>query len=205
MQTSRRRVALIVVSMVAFSAAVLVPIAGAGTNPTPLHQENTAWRSGLPEQPSASDQQVAEMQFVSYTTTVLANEEAALQAIAAQQAAEAAARAAAERATIPTAPSTATTYQSTPSSSGACGAVDQISPGPAALAESQGVPCAWVATAVCEESGRDDPYAGVFGILEWNGFGSYPAAGAAPLDVQLGWESAHGQGPPDAPGQCHSY
>jgi hypothetical protein len=100
----------------------------------------------------------------------------------------------------PSSPTTTTT-----GATGACGAEDQISPGPAALAESQGVPCAWVPTAVCEESGRDDPYAGFFGILEWQGYGGYSAAGAAPLSVQLGWEAAHGQGPPDAPGQCAGY
>ena len=68
-----------------------------------------------------------------------------------------------------------------------------------------GIPSDWWPTALCEEGGRDDPYAGYFGILEWQGFGGYATAGAAPLSVQLGWEAAHGQGPPDAPGQCHSY
>jgi hypothetical protein len=67
------------------------------------------------------------------------------------------------------------------------------------------MPAAWVPTALCEESGRDDPYAGFFGILEWNHFDGYPTAGSAPLAVQLAWEAAHGQGPPDAPGQCHGY
>jgi hypothetical protein len=67
------------------------------------------------------------------------------------------------------------------------------------------MPAAWVATARCEEGGRNDPYAGYFGILEWNGFDGYPTAGSAPLSVQLAWEAAHGQGPPDAPGRCHSY
>jgi hypothetical protein len=67
------------------------------------------------------------------------------------------------------------------------------------------MPAAWVPTALCEEGGRDDPRAGFFGILEWNGFDGYSTAGSAPLSVQLAWEAAHGQGPPDAPGQCHSY
>jgi hypothetical protein len=67
------------------------------------------------------------------------------------------------------------------------------------------IPAAWVPTAICEEDGRDDPYAGYFGILAWGGFDGYPTAGSAPLSVQLAWEAAHGQGPPDAPGQCHSY
>jgi hypothetical protein len=67
------------------------------------------------------------------------------------------------------------------------------------------MPAAWMATAKCEEGGRNDPYAGYFGILEWNHFDGYPTAGSAPLSVQLAWESAHGQGPPDAPGQCHGY
>jgi len=67
------------------------------------------------------------------------------------------------------------------------------------------MPAAWRATAMCEEGGRNDPRAGYFGILEWHGFGGYPTAGSAPLSVQLAWEAAHGQGPPDAPGRCHSY
>jgi len=67
------------------------------------------------------------------------------------------------------------------------------------------MPAAWEATAMCEEGGRNDPRAGYFGILEWHGFGGYPTAGSAPLSVQLAWEAAHGQGPPDAPGRCHAY
>ena len=67
------------------------------------------------------------------------------------------------------------------------------------------IPAAWLPTAMCEESGRDDPNYGYFGIKAWNGFDGYRSAGSAPLSVQLAWESAHGQGPPDAPGQCHSY
>jgi hypothetical protein len=67
------------------------------------------------------------------------------------------------------------------------------------------MPAAWAATAMCEEGGRNDPRAGYFGILEWHGFGGYPTAGSAPLSVQLAWEAAHGQGPPDAPGRCHAY
>ena len=39
------------------------------------------------------------------------------------------------------------------------------------------MPAAWLATAICEEGGRDDPYAGYFGIREWNGFDGYPTAG----------------------------
>ena len=60
-------------------------------------------------------------------------------------------------------------------------------------------------TAICEEGGRNDPYAGYFGILEWNGFDGYPTAGSAPLSVQLAWEARNVGGPPDAPGQCHGY
>ena len=67
------------------------------------------------------------------------------------------------------------------------------------------MPAAWEATAMCEEGGRDDPFAGYFGILQWHGFDGYPTAGSAPLSVQLAWEAAHGQGPPDAPGRCHAY
>jgi hypothetical protein len=75
----------------------------------------------------------------------------------------------------------------------------------AVAAQEQTIPAAWMPTAICEEGGRDNPYAGYFGILEWNGFDGYPTAGSAPLTVQLAWESAHGQGPPAAPGQCHGY
>jgi hypothetical protein len=74
-----------------------------------------------------------------------------------------------------------------------------------AVAQANTMPAAWEATATCEEGGRNDPYAGYFGILEWNGFDGYPTAGSAPLSVQLAWESAHGISPPDAPGQCHGY
>ncbi len=74
-----------------------------------------------------------------------------------------------------------------------------------ALANENPMPAAWQATANCEEGGRDDPNAGYFGILEWNGFDGYPTAGSAPLSVQLAWESAHGISPPDGRGQCHGY
>ena len=75
----------------------------------------------------------------------------------------------------------------------------------AVAAQEQTIPAAWMPTAVCEEGGRNDPNAGYFGILEWNGFDGYPTAGSAPLSVQLAWEAAHGQGPPDGPGDCHGY
>jgi hypothetical protein len=75
----------------------------------------------------------------------------------------------------------------------------------AAVASANTMPAAWEATAICEEGGRNDPNYGYFGIKEWNGFGGYARAGSAPLSTQLAWESAHGQGPPDAPGRCHSY
>jgi hypothetical protein len=67
------------------------------------------------------------------------------------------------------------------------------------------MPAAWLPTAICEEGGRNDPSAGYFGIKEWNGFDGYPTAGSAPLSVQLAWEAQYIGGPPDAPGQCHSY
>ena len=67
------------------------------------------------------------------------------------------------------------------------------------------IPAAWVPTAMCEEGMRDDPNYGYFGIQEWNGFGGYSNAGAAPLSVQLQWEYTYQHYPPDAPGQCHSY
>ena len=53
--------------------------------------------------------------------------------------------------------------------------------------------------------GRNDPSAGYFGILEWHHFDGYPTAGSAPLSVQLAWEARYVEGPPDAPGHCHSY
>jgi len=75
----------------------------------------------------------------------------------------------------------------------------------AVAAQEHTIPAAWLATAMCEEGGRDDPYAGYFGILEWHHFDGYPTAGSAPLSVQLAWEAQYVGGPPDAPGHCHSY
>ena len=75
----------------------------------------------------------------------------------------------------------------------------------AVAAQQQTIPAAWMPTAICEEGGRNDPYAGYFGILAWNHFDGYPTAGSAPLSVQLAWEARFIGGPPDAPGQCHSY
>ena len=76
----------------------------------------------------------------------------------------------------------------------------------AVAASSQNViPAAWQATAMCEEGGRNDPVAGYFGILAWNGFDGYPTAGSAPLSVQLAWEATYIGAPPDTPGHCHSY
>jgi hypothetical protein len=67
------------------------------------------------------------------------------------------------------------------------------------------IPAAWMPTAICEESGRDDPNYGYFGIKEWDGFDGYPSAGSAPLSVQLAWETRYIGAPPDAPGRCHGY
>ena len=67
------------------------------------------------------------------------------------------------------------------------------------------IPAAWMATAMCEEGGHDNPVAGYFGILEWNGFEGYPTAGSAPLSVQLAWEATYIGAPPDTPGHCHGY
>jgi hypothetical protein len=75
----------------------------------------------------------------------------------------------------------------------------------AAYVQANTMPAAWQATAMCEEGGRNDPNYGYFGIKAWHGFGGYRTAGSAPLSVQLAWEAAHGQGPPDAPGHCHAY
>jgi hypothetical protein len=75
----------------------------------------------------------------------------------------------------------------------------------AVAAQENTMPAAWSATAICEEGGRNDPYAGYFGILEWHSFDGYPTAGSAPLSVQLAWEARYIGGPPDTPGHCHSY
>lgn len=75
----------------------------------------------------------------------------------------------------------------------------------AVAAQEHTIPAAWMATAICEEAGRNDPYAGYFGILEWHHFDGYPTAGSAPLSVQLAWEARYVGGPPDAPGHCNSY
>jgi hypothetical protein len=75
----------------------------------------------------------------------------------------------------------------------------------AVAAQENTIPAAWMPTAICEEGGRNNAYAGYFGILEWHHFDGYPTAGSAPASVQLAWEAAHGQGPPDAPGECHGY
>ena len=75
----------------------------------------------------------------------------------------------------------------------------------AVAAQENTMPAAWLATAICEEGGRNDPYAGYFGILEWHYFDGYPTAGSAPLSVQLAWEARNVGGPPDTPGHCHSY
>ena len=46
---------------------------------------------------------------------------------------------------------------------------------------------------------------GTSGSSSGTRFDGYPTAGSAPLSVQLAWEARHVGGPPDAPGQCHSY
>lgn len=112
--------------------------------------------------------------------------------------------------TVPVGPSSAPTPTTIP--------VAVASPPPAGLTPSAStndiIPPEWMPTAICEEGGRNDPYAGYFGILEWSGapgwhgqpFMGYPTAGSAPASVQLQWEAAVGQTtPPDAPGQCHGY
>ena len=48
------------------------------------------------------------------------------------------------------------------------------------------IPAAWLATAICEEGGRDDPTSGYFGIKEWNGFDGYPTAGQRAADSAAG-------------------
>jgi soluble lytic murein transglycosylase-like protein len=180
------RVALIAICTTA-ALAVAVPVIYPGAA-APIHQERTSWttswRTGLPEQPSASDQQVAEQQFVSYTTTVLANEEAALRAIAAQQAAEAAARAAAAQATTRTAQSTATTSQPTQSYGGEIPSV--------------GDPSVW-ACIIRHESGGNpgavNPSSGAGGLFQflpstWWGLGGSGLPENAPVAVQVAMAAA---------------
>lgn len=193
------RVALITAICLAALSAVMYP---ALASPDPK-EAPASWKSSLAVASPLPSQLLSNQSLqplaVFATAVTAAQENQAAAAFAAAARSLEASSSPTPTASGPSAPAAT----STPT--GACGAEDSISPGPASKAEAAGVPCAWVPTAVCEESGNDDPYAGYFGILEWNGFGGYPAAGQAPLDVQLGWESAHGQGPPDAPGQCHSY
>lgn len=157
----------------------------------------------LPPIPSDRDQMThIRAEYTAYTTTVLMNDEAALRTLSAAEAQAQASARAARAAEMSTAHYTATTSPPTQSSSAnSCDPYSSL----AGVALAEGIPCAWVPSAICEESARDDAYAGYFGILEWQGFDGYPSAGAAPLSAQLGWEAAHGQGPPDAPGQCHDY
>jgi hypothetical protein len=75
----------------------------------------------------------------------------------------------------------------------------------AVAAQEHTIPGAWLATAICEEGGRNDPSAGYFGILAWHHFDGYPTAGSAPLSVQLAWEVRYVGRPPDVPGHCHGY
>ena len=91
--------------------------------------------------------------------------------------------------------------QQTPPPIAPAAPIVQSSPGP------NGIPAAWWPTALCEEGGNNSPTFGYFGILpsSWNGYNGYATAGAAPLSVQLAWEASYIGGPPDAPGQCHSY
>ena len=170
-----------------FISAPLTYSSATSTNQEKIHQ----WTSSRPLAkpihsviPIPTDQQVqTNLKHQKFQIVVAARIAAYTAAVtAAQQAAAAAAQAAAAARTTtppPSAPRTSTS--------------------------SSGIPAAWMATAICEEGGRNDPYAGYFGILEWHGFDGYPTAGSAPLSVQLAWEASIGQGPPDAPGQCHSY
>ena len=119
----RHRVALIAATLATFGAAVGIPLAADSSAQQQPQEATTVWKSPSPVPVVPSDQQIRmqlHAQFVSYTTTVLHNEEAALRTLAAaQQAAEATAAArAAQEASTRTAPSTATTYQPTPSAPG---------------------------------------------------------------------------------------
>lgn len=195
----KHRVALIIITLVAVLAAVAPSMAD-----TSATTQETSWTSSVPH---LTPQRTMLLNSQSLRPlAVFATAVADNQAAQAFATAEANVRASMEAASYSTPRASGPSVPaSTSAPTGACGAEDSIAPAAAARAEAAGVPCAWVPTAVCEEQGNDDPYAGYFGILEWQGYGGYPQAGAAPLDVQLGWESAHGQGPPDAPGQCHSY
>jgi hypothetical protein len=196
----RHRYAL-AIPAAAFVAAVALLTTGALDAPSPEEQP-AVWTSAHPS-PTTHSQVLASSDlaplgaYLGALYTAQAHQ--AARAFAAASAAEHAATASVTPAGSPAPPA------STTAPPGACGAEDSIAPAAAARAEAAGVPCAWVPTAVCEEGGTDDAADGFFGIQEWLGYGGYAAAGAAPLQVQLGWESAHGQGPPDAPGHCHGY
>lgn len=170
-------------ALAGITAAITVAVLSSAPSKEVAPSESSALavsRQTILTLPAPSDQDsmmAVRAQFTSYVTTTLTQEAATLRTFAAAEARQRQLRA------------SATTSSTTP-----------------APATSGGeVPAAWIPTATCEEGGRNDPYAGYFGILEWNHFDGYPTAGSAPVNVQLDWEAAHGQGPPDAPGECHGY
>lgn len=200
----RHRHALMIAIPVALVATVFTVFASSGATPK---EEATAWTSSPASQTIHSSPRTDLLTTQSLMPlAVFATAVESAQAQEAAQAAQAAANALALReaassqtqaASGPSAPATTST---TPD-----GCAPSYQAMQDARAAAAGVPCAWIPTAICEEQGYDDANYGYFGIQSWNGFDGYPNAGAAPLDVQLGWEAAHGQGPPDAPGQCHGY
>lgn len=195
----RHRVALITAAALVASVAIALPVASSGTDPTgTAHQEATVW-SSTPIPPSVTDQQAMtheRAQFTAYTTTVISNEKAALQALAVIQAAQAAAaaKAAAARAEATRATSGSTSPTSTttppPVTSGGSGVDQLLTDAPAYVVnafhciayghESGGNP-----TAINPTSGDSGLYQ--FNVNTWlgNGGGQFaPQAYEAPVWAQ---------------------
>lgn len=196
------RVALIVIFSFIATLCVVLPTLPGNAGST-RHQESTTWTSSAPAASPLPTQQLSNQSLQPLATFATAVAHAQQAQAAAQAAASAARLSMAASSPTPTAngPS-APAVTSTPAPGGCAPSYQAAQE---ARAEAAGVPCAWVPTAICEEQGYDDANYGYFGIQSWEGYGGYPNAGSAPLSVQLGWEAAHGQGPPDAPGQCHGY
>jgi hypothetical protein len=211
----KRRHALITSTLAALGAVLAMTAGAYALGTATVTTKEASWTSShrsptTPWQPNSPDlptrHQLA-LPLIHLAEAVDANSlEQAAAAYSAAQAAQAAAaaRAAQSASSASSAPSGPTPPPSTttPAAGGCAPSSEAVQE---ARAEAAGVPCAWVPTAICEEQGYDDANYGFFGIQAWGGFGGYPSAGSAPLGVQLGWESAHGQPPPDAPGQCHGY
>lgn len=162
----RHRVALITAAALVASVAIALPVTSSGTDPTTTHsQEATVWESPVPTPPIVSDQRVMVLEraaFASYTRTVVANEEAALRALAAAQAAQEAAARARAGSTSQT-----STTTPTPAPSAASPGVDQL------LADAPAyVVNAFHCIAYGHESGGDpsaiNPSSGDSGLYQFN-------------------------------------